>query len=423
MDEPSAVELVNKHMLQSFRQHLTDVGVPVRIPEEEDDKDGEWADHEVDWENDDPPLYYDEPYETGLGLVQDRDLAVNEDSNQEQSPSPSSSAAAISAANLTRLEALRTELHLPSVDALITFLFEQYTLASAAQKSTASALAVLQKPPSTAVQRPTPLNDAAPAAAGTLKRSTPSGLSVVSTIAATTSAQVALLSDPASTRAQETDQERAEVDSAEQALGQWSQLLFTEMQVRRTTLPFGLPSMPPPQRSDVLAAKSDIEFVFMFQLPAAYVSYCIEIGHGTLGRCRVFAPCSELNPHDLRFHTYRLRDKFMSDSFVKTHKQRMDNYVVFANDVEENFWFGWRRGEPSDKQGFIYCIDESDEAPPPMRVARTFEEFITKVCLGNTLKKLGLKRFSLQEEEGASSESDDEDENPPQVFKPFPMPR
>jgi hypothetical protein len=24
----------------------------------------------------------------------------------------------------------------------------------------------------------------------------------------------------------------------------------------------------------------------------------------------------------------------MSDSFVKTHKQRMDNYVVFANDVE-----------------------------------------------------------------------------------------
>eukprot|EP00013_Stygamoeba_regulata_P011653 CAMPEP_0177682086 /NCGR_PEP_ID=MMETSP0447-20121125/31068_1 /TAXON_ID=0 /ORGANISM="Stygamoeba regulata, Strain BSH-02190019" /LENGTH=375 /DNA_ID=CAMNT_0019191559 /DNA_START=10 /DNA_END=1134 /DNA_ORIENTATION=+ len=375
MDEPSAVELVNKHMLQSFRQHLTDVGVPVRIPEEEDDKDGEWADHEVDWENDDP-----KPYETGLGLVQDRDLAVNEDSNQEQSPSPSSSAAAISAANLTRLEALRTELHLPSVDALITFLFEQYTLASAAQKSTASALAVLQKPPSTAVQRPTPLNDAAPA----------TGIYA----------------------AQETDQERAEVDSAEQALGQWSQLLFTEMQVRRTTLPFGLPSMPPPQRSDVLAAKSDIEFVFMFQLPAAYVSYCIEIGHGTLGRCRVFAPCSELNPHDLRFHTYRLRDKFMSDSFVKTHKQRMDNYVVFANDVEENFWFGWRRGEPSDKQGFIYCIDESDEAPPPMRVARTFEEFITKVCLGNTLKKLGLKRFSLQEEEGASSESDDEDENP-----------
>jgi hypothetical protein len=57
-----------------------------------------------------------------------------------------------------------------------------------------------------------------------------------------------------------------------------------------------------------------------------------------------------------------------------------------------------------------------------MRVARSFHEFITKVCLGDTIKKLGLKRFSLQEEEAADSDYDSE-ELPARVFKPFPMPR
>jgi hypothetical protein len=305
MDEPSAVELANKHMLSSFRQHLSEVGVPVRIPEEDV---SQWADHDVDWENDEPPLFYDEPYETGLGLVPDRDEQTTATAAGEGSAV--AAAVVISAANNARLEVLRVQLSLPSMDALLEYLCEHYTLTMAAQRSADDLLSSLlpggeSTPQPQQPQQQKPTAATADAATHTTTEQPAEQSNRVEKAEQVDDdwedepeANADQGSVPAAAGAPKMSARPSTSDSGE--AGAWSSLLFDELQVRRATLPFGLPPMPPPERSDVLAAKTDIEFVFMLPLPDAYVRYCVEIGHGTLGRCRIFAPCSELNPHDLR---------------------------------------------------------------------------------------------------------------------------
>lgn len=172
-----------------------------------------------------------------------------------------------------------------------------------------------------------------------------------------------------------------------------------------------------------------------FTFPTDYIQFCIEIGAGKLGRCRIFAPTSNMGPTDLRFHTFRLLSKFQEQK-TKVHQFPLHELIIFANDIEEDLWFGWRR----ENQNVIYVIDKRKDAPPPKKIADNFIEFLETVCLGNRMEKMKIKKYfeppkepKEGEENVISDDDDSDDENseksnepndvenfPPKTFTPFP---
>jgi len=90
--------------------------------------------------------------------------------------------------------------------------------------------------------------------------------------------------------------------------------------------------------------------------------------------------------------------------------------TIFAQDVHESFFFGWLKSQKDDYS--IYCIDHTrKKKTKPPRVAKTFTQFVDKVCLGTLMHDLGLQR--TQSDEVDDSSSDEEAHLPPKSFKPF----
>eukprot|EP00008_Paramoeba_atlantica_P001369 CAMPEP_0201501632 /NCGR_PEP_ID=MMETSP0151_2-20130828/83691_1 /ASSEMBLY_ACC=CAM_ASM_000257 /TAXON_ID=200890 /ORGANISM="Paramoeba atlantica, Strain 621/1 / CCAP 1560/9" /LENGTH=434 /DNA_ID=CAMNT_0047895151 /DNA_START=67 /DNA_END=1371 /DNA_ORIENTATION=+ len=190
---------------------------------------------------------------------------------------------------------------------------------------------------------------------------------------------------------------------------------------------FGMAALSPPSLSVIQSCVQDLSFSFMFQVPQDYLSFCSEMGGGILGRCRLFVPTEEMNQFDLRSHTYRLQELFSSPQYDKSTSRR--ELVIFARDVEEDCWFGWKRGERDEvKREFIFCVDESEKSPPPIRIAKDFTDFVNTVCFGNKMKKLGIRKIPVNPDRMpdtmSSDDEDDEDgqEERPLYFKPFPAP-
>jgi hypothetical protein len=74
-------------------------------------------------------------------------------------------------------------------------------------------------------------------------------------------------------------------------------------------------------------------------------------------------------------------------------------------------------------------VDEQPKAPPPRKVAQSFEEFVDNICLGVGLQKAGLRKFTedphkdTEPVEPWDSDEEVEYEAPPQTFTSFAAPR
>eukprot|EP00010_Vexillifera_abyssalis_P006099 CAMPEP_0201552224 /NCGR_PEP_ID=MMETSP0173_2-20130828/14564_1 /ASSEMBLY_ACC=CAM_ASM_000268 /TAXON_ID=218659 /ORGANISM="Vexillifera sp., Strain DIVA3 564/2" /LENGTH=618 /DNA_ID=CAMNT_0047962667 /DNA_START=8 /DNA_END=1861 /DNA_ORIENTATION=+ len=203
--------------------------------------------------------------------------------------------------------------------------------------------------------------------------------------------------------------------------------------------PFGMQSLPPPKIGEIEFALSDLYATTGYYPCDEYIRFAVELGACTLGRCRVFTPSASLQPHDIRMHAYRLQAKFSSDAYSNQHRFPMDQLVAFAQDTEEDLWFGWdaRYAQDTEKREFIYCFDETPDADPPRLVAKTFKQFVQDVCLGYTMSKLALKKYKPNQQVSSddddvdgywSGDSDGDDDQPgklyplpPQIMRKFPM--
>ena len=201
--------------------------------------------------------------------------------------------------------------------------------------------------------------------------------------------------------------------------------------------PFNLPGMAPPSVQDIAKGLQDLEQSTSFYPPSSFVAFSAQVGPGTIGRCRIYVPSASFGFHDMRMHAYRLAEKFRHFP-ARHHSFRLDQLVAFAQDVEEDLWFGWLRSDepkqltPSLADIPIYCFDESEDADPPIKIAQSFQEWVECVALGPRLQLLGLKKYrpgkSNKDEVDSKWSSDDNDDdddfanltNPPQTFLPFP---
>jgi len=206
---------------------------------------------------------------------------------------------------------------------------------------------------------------------------------------------------------------------------------FEEQQIEAKPVPFGLPDLPKPTEEDVATTQTDFADV-SFTLPADYCSFSLAHGGGTLGRARIYVPSGKsITAADLRFHTFRLRDKFQQPDFRKPHSFPLEDLVAFASDRKEDMWFGWRTTEGKHGPEAVYCYQEDEDAPPPRKVADTFTEFVQEVALGTAMAELGIRRQrpmrrheALSEPDGLRPESDSEEEDedyvPPRTWTPLP---
>jgi len=91
--------------------------------------------------------------------------------------------------------------------------------------------------------------------------------------------------------------------------------------------------------------------------------------------------------------------------------------------LEHDLWFGWKQ---SSKSYEIYCVDENEEAPPPLKVCDNFVEFLEKVCIGKRMSELQVAYYFKPKKDDGKDEidddekSDEEEELPPKTFTPFP---
>ena len=136
---------------------------------------------------------------------------------------------------------------------------------------------------------------------------------------------------------------------------------------------------------------------------------------------------------DLRFHTFRLRDKFAQSEFIIAHSFPLQELIPFASDIIEDVWFGWKSSDVGENAGKIYCFHEHSECPPPVCISKSFSQFINEVALGNKLRAMGIRKWKENqdndnyddESDDESDEDDDEDgegnsKKPPLLFTPFP---
>ena len=158
---------------------------------------------------------------------------------------------------------------------------------------------------------------------------------------------------------------------------------------------------------------------------------CGAVAHfGVADVCSFVPSGRSIHAADLRFHTYRLRDKFLQEDFRKPHSFPLEQLVAFASDRKEDMWFGWRAGEGKHGPEAVYCYQEDEDAPPPRKVADSFAQFVEEVALGTAMAELGIKRQrpmrrheALSEPDGIrpEDESDEEEEYlPPKTFTPLP---
>jgi hypothetical protein len=138
---------------------------------------------------------------------------------------------------------------------------------------------------------------------------------------------------------------------------------------------------------------------------------------------RIFTLTENVGPSDLRFHSARLLNKFKTFK-KKIHSFPLHELIIFGNDMEHDLWFGWKK---SSKSYEIYCVDENEEAPPPMKVCDNFVEFLEKVCIGKRMNELKVayyfkpkKNDDGNDEESEEDDIDDKEDLPPKVFTPFP---
>eukprot|EP01095_Lingulamoeba_sp_RSL-Kostka_P002559 TRINITY_DN1343_c0_g3_i1.p1 TRINITY_DN1343_c0_g3~~TRINITY_DN1343_c0_g3_i1.p1 ORF type:complete len:234 (+),score=103.44 TRINITY_DN1343_c0_g3_i1:120-821(+) len=196
---------------------------------------------------------------------------------------------------------------------------------------------------------------------------------------------------------------------------------FEENEIIMKEVPFGLP--PVDKSTDKTIETSLATFKCDFSYPKEYTAFAKQIGAGTLGRCRIFTPGTNINSSDLRFHTLRLLNKFKNEDYKIIHKFPLDHLIVFGHDVKEDLWFAWRHSAKDPHA--IYVFQEEDNSPPPMEIAEDFMEFIEEVALGTAMQDQGMKKLreprynpinGMEEEE----EESDEEYLPPQKFVPLP---
>jgi len=192
---------------------------------------------------------------------------------------------------------------------------------------------------------------------------------------------------------------------------------FQKHSVNLKESPFGLAPVEKPSTEQVLECEKELNFRF----PEDYKNFLLEMGPGVLGRCRVYGPTGSMSVLiDPRLQTGRLRNKFQQSEFTKVHSFDLNDLVVFAQETRMNLWFGWKASKapfhistsssPSLSLEYsIYCFDEQPCAPPPRKICDNFEDFVLKVCLGNLLEKLKLKKFSVNTDNDNVNDGDDED--------------
>jgi len=195
--------------------------------------------------------------------------------------------------------------------------------------------------------------------------------------------------------------------------------------------PYGLGAIKKGSEADLKDFEKDVNI----PLPSDYCQFAMQIGPGTLSRCRIYCPTERIGFTDPRIHTGRLHDKFSQPEHTVAHNFDLKELIVFAQETVDNLWFGWKFSLAVQGDHSVYCFDEQPRAPPPRKVANNFLEFVNEVCFGPKLEKLGLKRFIENGQEQDKDEdnwSDTEDENPKQAipeppvidkfFRPYPAP-
>ena len=109
------------------------------------------------------------------------------------------------------------------------------------------------------------------------------------------------------------------------------------------------------------------------------------------------------------------------------HKFDLTTLLFFAQDTDQDLWFAWQHNSNGDYT--IYALDEQPKAPPPRKVAASFSEFVSTICLGAGLQKLGLRKFTedpakdTEHIEPWDSDEEVEYDMPPKQFTHFAAPR
>merc|ERR1712137_219354 len=202
---------------------------------------------------------------------------------------------------------------------------------------------------------------------------------------------------------------------------------FADNNITIKGLPFGLSEALKPTREDIDLVNTEFSELG-FTLPEDYANFCIAHGGGTLGRVKIFTPYGNtLNALDLRFQTYRLKNKFEDPEFQILHSFPMKNLIVFAVDVIQHMWFGWCYGVEKHA-GKILVFQEDSRGPPPSHIADTFTEFLEEVAIGDRMVEDQIERLlepresvgsDLERFEDRNDAPEDDDYHPPKEFLPF----
>eukprot|EP01121_Diplochlamys_sp_Union-15-3_P019353 TRINITY_DN727_c0_g1_i1.p1 TRINITY_DN727_c0_g1~~TRINITY_DN727_c0_g1_i1.p1 ORF type:complete len:218 (-),score=48.21 TRINITY_DN727_c0_g1_i1:17-628(-) len=193
----------------------------------------------------------------------------------------------------------------------------------------------------------------------------------------------------------------------------WNQF-FIQYGIERKSVPFGLPPVEIAKSQQIKECSEELSFVF----PTDYENFALQIGPGTLGRCRIYCPTASYSVPDLRFQTSLLKTHFSDPDLASKLVFPIHDSIVFAQDIHENYLFVWLREAAAKGDYTIYCLDRSNalKVKPP-RVAKTFLQFVEKVCLGRLIQDLGLSNDDDEDED--EDDSDNEKGLPPKTFKPF----
>jgi hypothetical protein len=380
--EVTAVDMINRHMLSSLKVHMDNSGSPIEVPRQVDsDSDGDENGND-DWnesnnDDDDERFNY-------LARVQKLD---GESSATATAAASASVTIQVNVDASKRIDALQARLEFADRGDVVSFLLDQYDAVHE------FAHAIVARHP----------KKSAPPASGEGKGKTKQK-------------QVATLTAVA----ESSDAVRAAAIRPLTGARPWAEWL-SKKSIARKDNPFGLAAMEVPSCDDIQAALAELEHQTDGFYPCQeYCSFAAELGAATLGRCRVFVPSGTLGQHDLRMHAYRLRDKLRKSASIRKQSPFvLQHFLPFAQDTDEDFWFGWNTSElDDDKRHHIYCLDEADKAHPPVRVARSFADFVENVALGITIDMLGLEKHGAGDEgtgdeDDAWTSSDDDEQAAP----------
>lgn len=221
------------------------------------------------------------------------------------------------------------------------------------------------------------------------------------------------------------------------------QQFFTQQNVICKNAPFGMKHVPSeiftPQY--IVQAATDVQQILQQHakysntnicFPQDFVQFVQQVGCGTLGKVRIFAPIGaqytlqnlQLPAQaDISFHTSRFHQALAKhEEEVLAHTFPMHELIIFAFDIASDLFFAWRASDlnSSVMAAPIFVVDEHAEAPPPTKCAETFVEFCANCCLGDFLQQNNIKKTRDDNDEEENEEQEEASDEPKEFyFVPF----